>query len=422
MASEEKKLENQLLKVGNKLLKPPSSTNGLLYLLNRVKSLLERVEQSPTKSLQDALSPSLKALIGDALLRHADIEVKVTVASCVIDIVRISAPEIPYDDDQMKEVFRLITSSFENLHDKLSKSYTKRTFILNVVSKFRVSMIMLDLECDDLILEMFQHFLKEIRYHHPMSVFSDMKSIMVHTFEESNDSFPTNLLSPILASVKKNNEEVLPIARRLAESVLESCATILRPYLKQVVNTLGISLDDYSDVLVSICQEKIGSLKQNDEFLTNDHMEDEIESRKELVEESTQDKPISLKLLEASKSSNLTIEKEPKKLIDFREGTKDMDKMSNTKAYGAKLVGTRVKVWWPDDKMFYEGVVSYFYAPRNMHKGEGTYCTCHDALKDLSPKKRKRTNSNGGASSCKSKRVSKKSDNSDDGSATSRSK
>lgn len=39
-----------------------------------------------------------------------------------------------------------------------------------------------------------------------------------------------------------------------------------------------------------------------------------------------QDKPISLKLLEASKSSNLTIEKEPKKLIDFREGTKDMDK------------------------------------------------------------------------------------------------
>jgi len=67
-------------------------------------------------------------------------------------------------------------------------------------------------------------------------------------------------------------QEVLPIARRLAESVLESCATILRPYLKQVVNTLGISLDDYSDVLVSICQEKIGSLKQNDEFLTNDHM------------------------------------------------------------------------------------------------------------------------------------------------------
>lgn len=40
-----------------------------------------------------------------------------------------------------------------------------------------------------------------------------------------------------------------------------------------------------------------------------------------------QDKPISLKLLEASKSSNLTIEKEPKKLIDFREGTKDMDKV-----------------------------------------------------------------------------------------------
>lgn len=62
-----------------------------------------------------------------------------------------------------QEVFRLIVSSFENLHDELSRSYTKRTSILDTVSKVRSCVVMLDLECDDLILEMFQHFLKAIR-------------------------------------------------------------------------------------------------------------------------------------------------------------------------------------------------------------------------------------------------------------------
>ncbi|TKY58087.1 Sister chromatid cohesion protein PDS5-like B-B [Spatholobus suberectus] len=290
MASAEKEqqeLEEQLLEAGNKLLDPPSSVDELLLLLDLVESCLSRVEQSPTKSMQDALSPSLKALIADTLLRHADVDVKVAVASCISEVTRITAPEAPYDDDQMKEVFRLIVSSFENLHDKLSRSYTKRTSILETVSKVRSCVVMLDLECDDLILEMFQHFLKAIGDHHPESVFSSMETIMILVLEESED-ISLDLLSPILASVKKDNEEVLPIARRLGESVLESCATRLRPYLKQAVSTLGISLDDYSNVLASICQDTSGSLEQNDACVTSDHVEDGIKLGKEPADESAQ--------------------------------------------------------------------------------------------------------------------------------------
>lgn len=66
-------------------------------------------------------------------------------------------------------------------------------------------------------------------------------------------------------------QEVLPIARKLVERVLESCATRLKPYLVQAVNTLGISLDDYSNVLASICQDTSGNLEQNDVCATSDH-------------------------------------------------------------------------------------------------------------------------------------------------------
>ena len=156
--------------------------------------------------MQNALSPSLKALVADQLLRHADADVKVAVASCISEITRITAPDAPYDDDQMKvcriywlymfgycrnkdlqvssscltslfpaqsssfifwctqEVFQLIVSSFENLSDKSSRSYAKRTSILETVAKVRSCVVMLDLECDGLILEMFEHFLAAIRY------------------------------------------------------------------------------------------------------------------------------------------------------------------------------------------------------------------------------------------------------------------
>ena len=52
--------------------------------------------------MQTALSPSLQALVDDKLLRHSDTDVKVAVASCISEITRITAPEAPYDDDQMK--------------------------------------------------------------------------------------------------------------------------------------------------------------------------------------------------------------------------------------------------------------------------------------------------------------------------------
>ena len=63
----------------------------------------------------------------------------------------------------MQEVFRLIVSSFEKLDDKSSPSYVKRTTILETVAKVRSCVVMLDLECDALIVEMFQHFLRSIR-------------------------------------------------------------------------------------------------------------------------------------------------------------------------------------------------------------------------------------------------------------------
>ncbi|GFZ08299.1 hypothetical protein Acr_20g0001070 [Actinidia rufa] len=277
MASANVELEKQLVEAGNGLLQPPSSVDELFYLLDKVENLLSRVEQSPSKSMQAALSPSMNALVRDELLRHPDVDVKVAVASCISEITRITAPDAPYDDDQMKDIFQLIVSSFENLSDKSSKSYGKRAMILETVAKVRSCVVMLDLECDGLIVEMFQHFLKDIRDYHPDNVFSSMETIMTLVLEESED-ISMELISPILASVKRDNQEILPIARKLGERVFGNCAVKLKPCLKQAMKSLGFSLDDYSEVIASICDGANGAVGHSDDNVGGEHPADENKS------------------------------------------------------------------------------------------------------------------------------------------------
>ncbi|KAM6575624.1 hypothetical protein CsatA_023951 [Cannabis sativa] len=274
MVVSKKVLETQLLEYGNKLVEPPLFVDELIPLLDRVEYCLSKVLQSPSESMKNALSPSLKALVDEKLLGHSNFDVKVAVASCISEITRITAPDVPYNDVQMKAVFQLIVSSFENLCDKSSRSYTKRISILETVAKLRSCVVMLDFECDALIVEMFQHFLKAIRDYHPQHVFSSMETIMTLVLEES-EVIPTELLSPILDSVKIGNKDVLPIARKLGERVLEICAAKLKPYLVQAVKDLGVSLDDYSKIVSTICQDADdGNVEQNKVQASDENMED----------------------------------------------------------------------------------------------------------------------------------------------------
>ncbi|KAJ8504483.1 hypothetical protein OPV22_005369 [Ensete ventricosum] len=263
MASKEKDLEDRLREVGSRLASPPSAVDELLPLLDQTESLLSRVDQSPTQSMSNALRPSMKALVVKELLRHSDIDVKVAVASCVSEITRITAPEAPYDDDLMKEVFQRIVQAFENLDDVSSRSFPKRVSVLETVAKVRSCVVMLDLECDSLIIDMFHHFLKTIRPNHSEKIFSSMETIMTLVLEESEDISP-DLILCLLDSVKSYNKDILPAARRLAEKVISKCAGKLKPYLMELSESTGMSLNTYGEVVASICQERLDSIEQND--------------------------------------------------------------------------------------------------------------------------------------------------------------
>ncbi|OMO74192.1 hypothetical protein COLO4_26681 [Corchorus olitorius] len=263
-------LEKQLKEAGSSLLSPPSSIDELFNLLDKVENLLIRVDQAPPRSMQKALLPVMKALISDALLRNSDMDVKVSVACCIIELTRISAPEAPYNDDLMKEIFQLTVAAFENLSLVSSRCYVKAVSILDTFARVRLCLVMLDLECDELIIEMFQQFLKKIRSNHPHTVFLAMESIMTLVLDETED-ISWGLLSPLLASVRKENQKILPISWKLGENVIANCSYKIKPYLMEAVQSRDIALDEYSPIIASVCKSESDTLnKSGDHLVTVD--------------------------------------------------------------------------------------------------------------------------------------------------------
>ncbi|KAL0910609.1 hypothetical protein M5K25_021608 [Dendrobium thyrsiflorum] len=263
MEPTEKEVEDRLRELGMRLASPPSDVDELLCLLDQTEIYLSRVEQSPSTSMSDALCATMNSLITKEFLNHPEADVKVFVAACINEIIRVTAPDAPYNDGLMKEIFAMIVDAFEKLDDMSGCSYFKRVSILEIMAKVRSCVVMLDLECDDLILHMFENFLKSIRTDHPINVFSSMETIMTLILEESED-ISQELLSCLLSNVQKSKKGVMPVVRRLAEKVISNCYMRLKPYIVVAVQSIGTSLSDYSDIVASICQDSSGALEKNE--------------------------------------------------------------------------------------------------------------------------------------------------------------
>eukprot|EP00252_Welwitschia_mirabilis_P002902 TRINITY_DN1290_c0_g1_i1.p1 TRINITY_DN1290_c0_g1~~TRINITY_DN1290_c0_g1_i1.p1 ORF type:complete len:902 (+),score=262.89 TRINITY_DN1290_c0_g1_i1:551-3256(+) len=252
----EKELELHLINAGKRLEPLPSSKEELVNALTEVEKYLSMVEQSPSASIESAVRPTMNALVEPPLLRHSDKDVRLLVVACVSEITRITAPEAPYNDDTMKEVFQLIVGSFEGLKEMHSKSFIRRMTILETVAKVRSCVVMLDLECDDLIIEMFEHFFATASPKHPENVRLSMQLIMQLVLDESED-ISQQLLLVLLSNLRREKRESSPAAHKLAVLVVKACAEKLKPYLASEISAEGLSPTDvrkeYHEIVYEIC-------------------------------------------------------------------------------------------------------------------------------------------------------------------------
>ncbi|XP_024357694.1 sister chromatid cohesion protein PDS5 homolog A isoform X2 [Physcomitrium patens] len=241
--SKNKGKEAELIDIGKKLGKSQSK-DALVKLLVQASTLLVELDQSPPQSTHNAMKGCSEALVSPSLLRHKDKEVGLLVAICISEIMRIVAPDAPYSDETLKEIFKLIVSNFKGLDDVNSASFGRRVSILETVAKVRSCVVMLDLECDDLILDMFEIFFDTASDEQPHNVLVAMRNVLTLVLEES-EKIPAEMVEVILKNLLKPKKEG-SAARKLAIAVVEKCADKLEPYVRSFLTSVmveGKSLD-----------------------------------------------------------------------------------------------------------------------------------------------------------------------------------
>ncbi|WVZ81535.1 hypothetical protein U9M48_028901 [Paspalum notatum var. saurae] len=289
----------QLRELGEKLqAAEPAPAEELAKLLEKAVECLHGIEQSPGSSVMEAIQPSLNAVTREELLKHEDEDVKVLLATCFCEITRITAPDAPYDDDILRDIFYLIVGTFRGLKDVNSQSFARRVAILETVARYRACVVMLDLDCDDLITEMFQTFLDVVscgvkKSHksdsHEENIVKSMQTIMTLIIDESED-IQESLLRVLLSALGQKKTGAAMSARKLARSVIEHSPGKLEPYIKKFLTSSwagdGSSNDqiDHHGIIFDVyhCAPKV--LKVIVPYITGELLADEVDIRSKSVE------------------------------------------------------------------------------------------------------------------------------------------
>ncbi|CAM8937206.1 unnamed protein product [Rhodiola kirilowii] len=114
-----------IYEIGKKLSKQTRPTKDFLVkTLGETAKALSGLNQNP--AIEPAIKPISTYLFDHGLVQHKDRDIKLLVAICLTEIIRILAPEPPFTDHDFREVFQLIISTFSELADITSPCFCKR--------------------------------------------------------------------------------------------------------------------------------------------------------------------------------------------------------------------------------------------------------------------------------------------------------
>ncbi|KAF0902491.1 hypothetical protein E2562_017891, partial [Oryza meyeriana var. granulata] len=227
--------EQVVSEVGKRLAQPRLGKDALVKLLKQAESALSELSQS--SSLQEALHPLSESLVQTTLFNHKDKDVKLLVAVCFIEVMRVLAPDPPFSDEIFKEIFRLFISVFADLAETSSPYLPRRIFILENVAALRCSVIMLDIGCQDLVLDMVKIFFSAVKQGLQQSVCQAMLSIMTQIL---NEKVTQPLLDVILRNLVKEDKGA---SHKLAVDIIQNCAEKLEPILRTSLSSCIFNKD-----------------------------------------------------------------------------------------------------------------------------------------------------------------------------------
>ncbi|CAB3993317.1 sister chromatid cohesion PDS5 homolog B-like, partial [Paramuricea clavata] len=222
---------------GSKQLAENLSKDELLRRLKRIARELSDAEQG--EHLED-YHGTVTVLARTFIIKHADKDVRFYAACCFAHVLRIYAPEAPYDRNHLWSIFDLIISQLEGLKYAKSKgekgtSYEKLFNLLETLALVRTLILCVQMEFTDLILKFFKIIFSSVRDEHSKKVKNFMLDIMSTLLSEA-EYVPQEFLDIMLENIVDPKKTSNRAAYELASALIERTATFIEPHVQQFFN------------------------------------------------------------------------------------------------------------------------------------------------------------------------------------------
>ncbi|KAF3011890.1 hypothetical protein E8E14_008298 [Neopestalotiopsis sp. 37M] len=264
----------------------PIPTGTLLSRLEKLSKELVELDQDTVD--KDSLTKVAKELASHNLLAHKESGVKAYAASCLVDVLKLCAPDAPFTPSQLKEIFSLFVKTIlPSLWDPTHTYNTQHKYVLTSLAEVKSILLINELSnAEDLLLHLFSSFFdgisgssksnsgeqvaKDVEFH--------MTDILVTLLEEG-PTLPPSVLDVIMAQFLRaappggsrarpdaNGSQTTllpkeePEAYVMAKTVCNHCPEKMARYVSQY----------FSDVIMDISGKNVNANGQRDDDSDND--------------------------------------------------------------------------------------------------------------------------------------------------------
>ncbi|KAL9973177.1 hypothetical protein ACROYT_G019595 [Oculina patagonica] len=218
-------------------------------LIKRLKNLTHELSNADQTDGAAKYGTVAQSLVSPFILKHRDKDVKAHAACCLADILRIFAPDAPYDEEQLKAVFTMIVNQLKGLENTKSNLSKKYFYLLESLALVKSFNICLELDFQDIILQLFKLLFQVVNENHSNKIQNFMLDVMCPIIIEG-DSVPQELLDTVLINIIEPQKSEDPVAYKLASEFIKRTSSALEPYLQMFFNST-LALGKTSDSILT---------------------------------------------------------------------------------------------------------------------------------------------------------------------------
>jgi sister chromatid cohesion protein PDS5 len=206
------------LKFHEKLIGKGLATDALLKKLKALHTELAALDQDVDVN---SLGTIRKELINTSVLLHKDRGVKAYAACCLADILRLYAPDAPYTQSELRDIFQFFFRQLSTGLKGADSSYYNEYFhLLESLSTVKSVVLVCDLPtAEELMVEIFRDFFGLVKRDLAKKIEMFMVDILVALIDECQ-VLPTEVLETILSQFMDKNTVCPPISCYLIEEDL----------------------------------------------------------------------------------------------------------------------------------------------------------------------------------------------------------